>query len=132
MQDYRVYMLRCSDGSYYTGVTSDMNKRIAEHNEGVHKNSYTYGRRPLQLVYSCHFPEIGQAIAWEKTVKRWSRAKKEALILGDSKALGKLAKCHNGTQHTYYKIIACHTERKRSATRALLDGVVSIPRLRSG
>jgi len=91
MGGYWVYMLRCSDGSYYIGVTSDLDGRVAEHNDGVHHNAYTYTRRPVKLVYSSDFTEIHQAISWEKQIKRWSRKKKEALIRSDYDALPELA-----------------------------------------
>ena len=92
MGTYTVYILRCSDGSYYTGMTSDLSGRLSDHQSGVHLNAYTKTRRPVTLVYSSDFTEVMQAISWEKTLKRWSRAKKEALIHGDYDALPELAK----------------------------------------
>lgn len=80
MQEYYVYIVRCSDGSYYTGVTNDPEQRIAEHNAGLSSKAYTFKRRPVELVYLTMFTEVDQAITWEKIVKRWRRAKKEALI----------------------------------------------------
>src|SRR3989344_2887373 len=84
---YGVYIVRCSDGSYYTGITNDVESRIAQHNAGLDPKAYTFKRRPVKLVYSSYFTEVTQAIAWEKTVKRWSRVKKEALIRGEYKML---------------------------------------------
>ena len=92
MRSYYVYMVRCSDGSYYIGVTNDYEKRIAEHNDGTDPESYTFKRRPVTLVYLSDFSEVHQAISWEKQIKRWSRKKKEALIRGDYEALPELAK----------------------------------------
>ena len=132
MRRYYVYTIRCSDGSYYTGVTNDYEKRIAEHNDGMDPESYTHRRRPVKLVYLSDFSEVHQAIAWEKQVKRWSRKKKEALMYGNFEGLPALAKCTNATHYSNYSAIACHTERSRSATREVLGAVVSIPRLRSG
>jgi len=80
---YFVYMVRCSDGSFYVGVTNDVERRINEHNFGLDPSSYTNERRPVRLVYSTDFQRIEQAIAWEKQLKGWSRAKKIALIDGD-------------------------------------------------
>ncbi|HTX55542.1 MAG TPA: GIY-YIG nuclease family protein [Candidatus Acidoferrales bacterium] len=80
---YFVYMVRCSDGSFYVGVTNDVERRINEHNFGLDPSSYTHERRPVRLVYSTDFQRIEQAIAWEKQLKGWSRAKKIALIDGD-------------------------------------------------
>jgi putative endonuclease len=75
-----VYIVKCSDGSYYTGVTSDIDRRLAEHNEGNDVKAYTYKRRPVTLVYLESFQEHLQAIDWEKQIKGWNRKKKEALI----------------------------------------------------
>ena len=75
-----LYILRCSDGSYYVGTTrANVERRLSEHNEGVH-DGYTKARRPVTLVFSEYFDEIRDAIAMERRVKGWSRAKKEALI----------------------------------------------------
>src|SRR5690554_5894585 len=78
-----LYMVRCSDGHYYVGTArGELETRIAEHNSG-HYGGYTATRRPVHLVYSQHFDMIADAIAAERQVKGWSRAKKEALISGD-------------------------------------------------
>jgi len=87
-----VYILKCDDDSYYTGVTSNLEKRLFEHQSGYHKDSYTYKRRPVTLVFSCEFTNISLAIDTEKQIKKWSRAKKEALIKGDYDNLPDLAK----------------------------------------
>ena len=83
MHDYFVYIVECSDGSYYCGITNDVPRRLDEHNLGKDPTSYTHSKRPVHLKYSAHFGDVHEAIAWEKRVKRWSRAKKEALIAGD-------------------------------------------------
>lgn len=80
MNHYTVYILKCSDNSYYVGVTNDIERRIDEHNSGVNRRSYTFSRRPLALVFQEHFKDVNQAIAFEKQVKGWRREKKEALI----------------------------------------------------
>jgi putative endonuclease len=87
-----VYILRCADGSYYAGSTrTTLEQRIAEHDSG-HFGGYTATRRPVTLVYSQWFDQITDAISAERQVKGWSRAKKEALILGDFEALRVLAR----------------------------------------
>src|SRR3989344_5237162 len=91
MQLYYVYMLRCCDSSYYTGVTNDYKKRFKEHQSGKHDTAYTSDRRPLELVYVSEFRYILDAIAWEKQIKRWSRKKKEALIASEYKKLSVLS-----------------------------------------
>lgn len=84
---YYVYILQCSDGSYYTGMTNDTASRVAQHKLGMHKGCYTYKRRPLELVYAAEFNDVWDAIAWEHRIKRWTRKKKEALIEGRYDAL---------------------------------------------
>ena len=92
MKQSYVYILKCSDNSYYTGVTSNLESRIFKHNTGFYPESYTSSRRPLQLVFYCEFTDINVAIDTEKQIKKWSRAKKEALINGDFDALVNLSK----------------------------------------
>lgn len=87
-----VHIIHCSDGTYYTGITSNLEKRIFEHKRGKHPDSYTFSRRPLSLVFFCEFTDINLAIEKEKQIKKWSRVKKEALIRGDFLALPNLAK----------------------------------------
>ena len=86
-----VYILECSDGSYYTGVTSDIDVRIVEHQNGIHKG-YTYSRRPVRLLWSDCFPDMEQAIGMEKRIKGWTRKKKEALMAGNFTLLQELSK----------------------------------------
>jgi putative endonuclease len=98
-----VYILECSDQSYYTGVTNNLDKRLIEHNEGYDPDCYTYSRRPVKLVYyeSCSSPR--EAIFFEKKIKGWSRAKKEALIDGNWEKIHELAKCRNKTSSDNFK-----------------------------
>jgi len=87
-----VYLLRCADGAYYCGTTRlEPEIRVAEHNSGKHPG-FTSKRLPVSLVYAAHFQEITDAIAAERQVKGWSRAKKEALIRGDWDGLKVLAR----------------------------------------
>jgi len=90
--NYFVYIVECSDGLYYTGVTNDLDRRIQEHNEGADLESFTYKRRPVLLKYWLRFSDINQAIAWEKQLKGWSRKKKEALFRDDWEEIKRLAK----------------------------------------
>lgn len=92
MRSYWVYMLRCSDGSYYIGITNDPARRTTEHMLGTDPKSYTYRRRPLERVYASEFYDVHEAIAWEKHIKRWSRKKKEALIRGEYELLPALSR----------------------------------------
>jgi putative endonuclease len=78
-----LYILKCADGSYYIGTARNgLEARIAEHNAGIF-GGYTAKRRPVVLIFSQQFQSITDAIAAERQVKGWSRAKKEALIRGD-------------------------------------------------
>jgi putative endonuclease len=79
MKDYFVYILKCSDDSYYTGVTNNLEKRFSEHQSGIIKG-YTSKRLPVRLVFSERLTDINQAIRFEKQIKGWNRKKKEALI----------------------------------------------------
>jgi putative endonuclease len=92
-----VYVLRCADGSYYVGSATgdDLSRRIAEHENGAYPG-YTHARRPIRLVWSERFDRITDAIAVERKLKGWSRAKKEALIEGDWRTINLLAKRRAG------------------------------------
>ncbi|MBU1008144.1 GIY-YIG nuclease family protein [Candidatus Dependentiae bacterium] len=86
-----VYILKCSDGSYYTGHTDDLEKRIAEH-RGGRFDCYTLSRRPIKLVYAQHCSSRHEALSAEQKIKTWSRKKKEALIENNWQKLSALAK----------------------------------------
>jgi putative endonuclease len=101
MYCYFVYILKCSDDSYYTGITNDLIKRVFEHQSGYKKDSYTYKRRPLSLEFYQEFNDVLQAIYFEKKIKGWTRAKKQALIKGDFNMLQMLSECRNSTHYKY-------------------------------
>jgi len=91
------YMLRCADGSFYIGSATgdDLTKRVAEHQTGAYPG-YTISRRPVTLVWSGHFEKITDAIAAERQIKGWSRAKKEALAKADWRSVQALARRRAG------------------------------------
>ena len=91
-----VYILQCSDGSYYTGSTPDLDARIYEHELGTY-DGYTAARRPVKLIWSDDFPTTDQAFDVERQIKGWTRKKKEALMRGDFEILHWLAECKNQT-----------------------------------
>ena len=95
--DGDIYMLRCSDGSYYVGSATgdDLGPRIDQHNTGSHEG-YTLSRRPVDLVWSEHFDRITDAIAVERKLKGWSIAKKQALIRGDRSSIRTLSQRRGG------------------------------------
>ena len=97
MNFYFVYILKCADGSYYTGVTNNIEIRYRQHQSGDGASSYTASRLPVTLVFSEQFNDIMQAIALEKQIKGWSRKKKEAFINENWEDLKELSK--NYTQY---------------------------------
>jgi putative endonuclease len=86
-------MLLCHDGSYYVGSATgeDLSLHIAQHQSGAFPG-YTSTRRPVNLIWSEHFPQITDAIATERKIKGWSRAKKDALVNNDWDSIVKLSK----------------------------------------
>ena len=89
---FYVYILLCSDHTYYAGHTADLEKRLSEHASSVMPNSYTSTRKPFRLVYIATFSERDQAKEAEYQIKRWTRKKKEALIAENWEALAMYAK----------------------------------------
>lgn len=88
---FHAYLLRCSDGSFYAGHAEDLETRIAHHQQGL-LGGYTAVHRPVVLVWTEHFGTRDEALAAERRIKGWSRAKKQALIDGDWKRLKLLAR----------------------------------------
>ncbi len=86
-----VYILRCADGSYYTGHTDNLEQRIAQHHAGTFVTCYTYKRRPLQLAFSQDFPTREAALTAELQIKGWGRKKKEAMMRGDWTEVSRLS-----------------------------------------
>ena len=87
-----VYIIQCSDDSYYTGVTHSLYDRYLHHEQGVDPRSYTFRRRPFKCVYWEIYESPLSAIYREKQIKRWSHAKKKALVQGDIELLRSLSK----------------------------------------
>jgi predicted GIY-YIG superfamily endonuclease len=102
-----VYILKCSDGSYYVGSTSDLELRLAEHQSGKF-GGYTSLRLPVELIWSADFPTEHDAFLTERQIKGWSRAKKEALIRGDRDGIHEIVKQERKTREA----------KKRSQTKA--------------
>jgi len=86
-----IYLLRCADGSYYAGHTDDLEKRVGEHMTGA-CGGYTATRLPVKLVFSQECATRIAALSFERQIKGWSHAKKEALIRGDWAEISRLAK----------------------------------------
>jgi tRNA(Arg) A34 adenosine deaminase TadA/predicted GIY-YIG superfamily endonuclease len=87
-----MYILRCADGSYYTGHTDALEARLAQHRNGEIPDCHTFKRRPVDLVYSQDFESRDEAFRAEHQVKGWRREKKEALIAGQFDLLPGLAR----------------------------------------
>ena len=87
-----VYILKCNDNTYYTGITSNLEKRLQKHDFGKHHGSYTFKRRPVELKFFAEFTDIELAIQTENQIKKWYKIKKEALINNEFEKLPNLAK----------------------------------------
>ena len=92
---FYAYILHCSDGSYYVGHTDDIDYRLAQRQQGT-LGGYTAKRRPVELVWTDMFPSRDDAFCAERKLKGWSRAKKEALIVGDWVLISQLAQGRTG------------------------------------
>ncbi|PKL80759.1 MAG: hypothetical protein CVV25_03400 [Ignavibacteriae bacterium HGW-Ignavibacteriae-4] len=97
-----LYILKCSDDSYYTGSTKDLESRLYQHQNGEGAN-HTRKRLPVELVYFEEYDRIDDAFYREKQVQGWNRKKKEALISGFSDELHELAKCLNESSHVSFR-----------------------------
>lgn len=93
-----VYILECSDGSYYTGSTKDLNKRLSEHQNGQGAN-YTKKRTPVKLVYFEEYARIEDAFYRDKQIQGWCHKKKKAVIDDQFEKLHALAECKNKTHY---------------------------------
>lgn len=96
---YCVYIVKCTDDSYYTGITNNIELRLYQHNHSTDQSAYTFSRRPVELVFYEAFQDVNQAIAFEKKIKGWTRKKKEALIQNNWDILKELALCKNDSTH---------------------------------
>jgi putative endonuclease len=93
-----VYIIKCADSSYYTGITRNElpEYRVKQHNDGTFPDSYTATRRPVVLCFAEYFERVEDAISSERKIKGWNRAKKEALMASDWQRLQQLAKRRGG------------------------------------
>ena len=91
MKPFFVYILACADGSYYVGHTDDLEQRFAQHQDGTFRG-FTSKRRPVTLAWCAELPTRANALERELQLKRWTRAKKEALIREDWNAVKALAR----------------------------------------
>ena len=87
-----VYMLRCRDRSFYVGHTDNLEQRLAQHERGTFRGCYTFERRPVVLVYCQAFATREEALAMERRIKRWNRAKKVALTEGNWREVSRISR----------------------------------------
>ncbi len=113
---FYLYIFRCADGSYYTGHSDDLDRRVHEHHAGSIPGCYTHDRRPLVLVHVQEFGSREDALAAEIQVKRWSRAKKEALIARDRDALRILARAKGAGESVHGSTGSPRTELTGGST----------------
>lgn len=84
LHPWHLYIVKCTDGSLYTGVTLDVDRRLKEHQSKNGKGSkYLRGRGPLELVFTCQFENKNLALSEEAKLKKWPKRKKEQLIKGE-------------------------------------------------
>ena len=79
---YFVYIVECQDGTYYTGYTNDLEKRLREHNDGKRGARYTRGKRPVRLVWEKEYGYLKSACKTERIIKQLTRKQKESLVHG--------------------------------------------------
>lgn len=108
-----MYILECSDGSYYTGSTKDLKLRFEQHQNGEGAN-HTKKRLPVKLVYFEEFNRIDEAFYREKQVQGWNRAKKEALINSKQELLNSLAECKNKSHYSNAAFDSAQAPNNRS------------------
>ena len=120
-----MYILKCADGSYYTGSTKNLERRLWQHQNGEGAN-FTKKHLPVELVYVEEFSRIDEAFYREKQIQGWSRKKKEALIDGDFNKLHEFAECQNETNYKKMNVSVA------SASLTDLSDINSPPRCLSG
>jgi putative endonuclease len=113
-----VYILRCADGSYYTGHTDNVEKRLGEHAIGAIPSCYTFNRRPLELVLTHEFTTRSEALISEQQIKGWSHKKKEAMIRGDWAEVSRLARSTKA-----FKKPSVHPEPPSPVRPELVEGL---------
>ena len=97
-----MYILKCSDDSYYTGSTLNLTKRLKEHLDGIGAN-HTKKYGPVKLVYFEEFDRIDSAFKREKQIQGWTRKKKEALINSNIVDLRNYSECQNSTHYRFFE-----------------------------
>ena len=115
MKPFHVYILRCGDGTYYTGHTDDVEARMQQHFNGL--IGYTATRKPVELIWRGEFESREGALAFEQQIKGWSRAKKEALMAGEWERIQALAASHGGLRQAQPERRGAQPEHTRNPVR---------------
>ena len=108
-----MYILECSDGTYYTGSTKDLQKRLWEHRNGYGAN-HTKNRLPVKLVYFEQYSRVDDAFYREKQIQGWGHEKKKSLIQRNYLETHTLAECKNKSHFKIFKLAHSVAERSRS------------------
>ncbi|NMF58156.1 GIY-YIG nuclease family protein [Pseudanabaena yagii] len=116
-----MYILECVDGSYYTGSTTDLERRLEQHQRGEGAR-YTAKKLPVKLVYCEFFEHVADAFYREKQVQGWNRNKKQALIAGDTNLLHEFAACQN---ESHYSCLSNSSDRNKSSSLSEVEGTVN-------
>ena len=111
-----MYILKCANGSYYTGSTIDLERRLEQHKNGEGAK-FTKKHLPVELVYVEEFSKIEDAFYREKQIQGWSRKKKEALIAGNFDKLHELAECKNDTKSVASTTLSNHASTYLDSAR---------------
>lgn len=120
-----LYILECADGSYYTGSTWDLEKRLWEHQNGLGAN-HTAKHLPVKLVYCEECERVEDAYTREKQIQGWSRKKKQALMDGDMNKLHLMAECQNESHHRNVGFDSAHpTETPACSLNEVTDRSLS-------
>lgn len=122
MIPFWVYIVRCADGSYYTGHTDNLEHRMAQHVSGAIPSCYTFKRRPVTLAFSQPCATREEALAAEQQVKGWGRKKKEAMMRGDWIEVSRLAR----SSANQSALRQAQGERAETAAQQALDAVPEI------
>ncbi len=126
MKTLFVYILKCADDTYYTGVTNNLERRLHEHNNQSEFQSYTSTRRPLTLAWHSAFSPPMKAIRWEKRIKGWTRKKKEALIAGRYDLLHELSECRNESHSKNYASAPISTTKQSPLSTTKQNGAQQV------
>ena len=121
---FYTYLLRCTNQAYYCGHTDNLDRRLQQHHDGL--IGYTAKLKPVELVWQGVFLTRAEAIDFELKVKGWTRAKKEALIVGDWDRIKTLSKSKSGAITSAVRPVPCDHSQDLPADRLVRANVASV------